>query len=109
MGRLWDGHFGDLGYLPKKYGVQDARFTINSSNGLDFSHFLQKIVGKSKKNNIPVFLRKQIDVSLKKTKTKMTAMQKSIDLKHPRTIFIEQSIKIKGLGKNGGSIMHPYF
>ena len=33
MGRLWDDHFGDLGYLPKFYGVQDARFTINSSNG----------------------------------------------------------------------------
>ena len=30
---FWDDHFGDLGYLPQFYGVQDARFTINSSNG----------------------------------------------------------------------------
>ena len=33
MGRFWDDHFGQLGYLPKFDGVQDARFTSNSSNG----------------------------------------------------------------------------
>ena len=33
MGRLWDDRFGHLGYLPKCYGVQDARYTSNSSNG----------------------------------------------------------------------------
>ena len=41
MGRLWDDHFGDLGYLPKFDGVQDARFTINSPNGHDV-HYLDK-------------------------------------------------------------------
>ena len=32
MGPLWDDDFGHLGYLPKLYGVQDARFTNNSWN-----------------------------------------------------------------------------
>ena len=45
----------------------------------------------------------------KSTKTKMTAMPRSIDLKPPRTIFIGTSIKIEGLGTNRYSIMHPYF
>ena len=33
MGRLCEDHFGHLGYLPKFDGVQDARYTVNSSNG----------------------------------------------------------------------------
>ena len=33
MGRLWDDQFEHLGYLPKLYAVQDARFIIHSWHG----------------------------------------------------------------------------
>ena len=38
----WDDHFGDLGYLPKFYGFQDARFNIYFSNGEDFTSTFTK-------------------------------------------------------------------
>ena len=65
MGRLWDDHFADLGYLSKFDGVQDARFTINSPNGWDFTSILTKIINKSKNKTSQQVLRKTIDVSNK--------------------------------------------
>ena len=59
MERLWGDHFGDLGYLPKKYGVQDARFTIHSSNGQDFTAILTNNHWKDKQNNSHILLGKK--------------------------------------------------
>ena len=42
MERLWNDHFGHLGYLPKFHGVQNARFIMNSSNGSHFTSMLTK-------------------------------------------------------------------
>ena len=42
---------------------------------------------KTNKTTSQHFSRKQMDVSQKNTKTKMTALARSIDLKHPRTIL----------------------
>ena len=46
--------------------------------------------------------------SPKCTKTKITALARSIDLKGGWTCFIEQIVKIKGLGKKSGSITSAY-
>ena len=84
--------------------------------GLPFIHrmdmtlhpFWQNIFEKYKFQHPSKFWEKLICFQTN-TKTKMAALARSIDSKPPRTIFIEKSINIEGLGKNRGSIMHPYF
>ena len=41
-GRLWDDHFGHLGYQPKFYRVQDAIFTNSLNYGNHFWPIFQK-------------------------------------------------------------------
>ena len=62
MGRPWDDHFGDLGYLPKNYGVQDARFTIHSPNGQYSTTFFQKHIEQSKNPTSQQVLNKHNDL-----------------------------------------------
>ena len=86
MGRLWEDHFGDLGYLPKNHGVQDVRFTINSSNGYDFTPIFTKRHWEIQNpTSQPVLIKK--GCFQKHTKTKMTAMSRSIDLDCQLTLF----------------------
>ena len=68
MGRLWDDHFGDVGYLPKFYGAQDARFTIHSSNGKDFTPIFTKNNWGIQKSIIPAGFEKQTLMFPKKYK-----------------------------------------
>ena len=44
---------GHLGYLPKFCEVQDAIFTIKSSNGYDFTYILTEDHCTIRKSNIP--------------------------------------------------------
>ena len=70
--------------------------------------FLQKNIEKSK-NNIPSIVYKTNGCFQKNTKTKVPQWQ---DLSIPILVLqfcIDKGINIEGLGKNGGSIMHPYF
>ena len=71
--------------------------------------FLQKIIDKSKKPTSQQVLRKNMDVCQKVQRSKLPHWQ---NLSIPMLVLqfsIDKIIKIEGLGKNGGSIMHPYF
>ena len=105
MGRLWDDHFRDLGYLPKFYGVQDARFIPR----MDFTHICSKKLWEIQKTNIPSSFEKENGCFPKNTKTKMTAMARSIDSNTRFPICYWKINKNRRIGTNGGSIMHPYF
>ena len=109
MARLWDHHFGHLCTHQKIIGsrIPDLPFFHRMHRTLH--PFWQKIIERSKKRTSQQVLRNENQFSQKNTKAKMTALARSIHFKPRWTIFIENSIKYKGLGKQMFFIMHPYF